>query len=466
MPIIVLSTCFAIHSSAQKTTLENICFIPYIKTVFVKLITTISLSFTLLILPIIVMLFNIQKTDFLYVFLGICEIIIRWSALIIGTQIIGFLLGKLFKSYISYVFTVPLAVLFTYVNEPLFALVQGLNQDQFLQNIFLFNRMFPFSGISNFSGPIISIFTVSKSIMIISFFAMLLSFYFVCIKAKKAIIFTVLFAVLFVIFLMSYSHFYPKSYSYDITEENINIEKFNNISPNSFEISSYKGKINLKEFLDADIHLYINKKSVADVLPLKLDNSLHVLSLKSNGRDISYTRDSDYLYIIDQNLLDQDSFPVEITYKGRISYGDNNIYTTNFASSLPSVFAFVPLVVGDNSIHSFDIDVTAKNTVVSNIDLIIKDNNTYSIIGKSDSFMIYSGFIDSYKNNNQTVFYGKYINRESILLGKTALDYKVLKIIDIVVPSYDKVFALSNNLYGQNHTIDYGNYLLVGTEGW
>ena len=463
MPIIVLSTCFSIYSSTQKITLENICFIPYRKTTFVKFIATMSISFSLLVLPIMAMLLNIPKTDFMYTMLGIFEIVIRWSALIISTQIIGFLIGKLFKSYIAYIFAIPLTFAFTYLNDSLFIMIGDTNQ--FIQNIFLLNRMFPFSGMSNFSGPIISIFTVSKALMIISFFAMILSIYFICKKSKKSIILTSIFAILTISSFLLYSNFYPEFYSYNVSSENLIIEKFNNNAQDSFEITSYEGEINLKEFMKADMELHLNKLSKTDVLQIKLDASLNILSLKSQGEDISYKRDGDYIYINDTSLLNQDNFPIEISYSGRISYGENNIYTTNFASSLPSVFAFVPLIEGDDSIHKFDIDVFAKNTVVSNVDFKEVDNNTYSIVGESDTFMLYCGFLDSYTNNNQIVYYGKYIPPADLSLYKSARDFNNLELKDINISSVEKVFILSNYLHGQNFSIDYENYLLIAESG-
>lgn len=463
MPIIVLSTCFAIYSAIQKITLENICFIQPKKSVFVKFTANMFMSFTLLILPIIVMLCNIPKTDVMYTILGIIELTIRWSALIISTQIIGFLLGKLFQSYIAYIFAIPLTLLFTYLNDTVISIFAD-DLHRFIQNMFIFNRMFPYYSMSNFSGPIISIFTTSKSMMMLSFFIMMLSIYFIYMKSKIAIISTSVFIMLSILFFSTYSDLYPKFYSYQSYDANI-IEKFNNDAENSFEVSSYSGELSLKEFMDASIILSINKLVDADILELKLDSLLNITNIKSNGQDISYNRHGDYLYIDDKNIINQDNFDIEISYSGRISYSENNIYTTQFASSLPSVFAFIPLIKGDDSIHTFDIDVSAKNTVISNVDFTKIENNLYNIKGESDTFMLYCGFIDQYTQNNQTIYYGKYLDVIDISLYTSARDYKTLKSKDIDTSVYEKVFILSNELYGYGLNIDYNDYLIIASYG-
>lgn len=217
--------------------------------------------------------------------------------------------------------------------------------------------------------------------------------------------------------------------------------------------------------MDASIILSIDKLVDTDILELKLDSLLNITNIKSNGQDISYNRHGDYLYIDDKTIINQDNFEIEISYSGRISYSENNIYTTQFASSLPSVFAFIPLIKGDESIHTFDIDVSAKNTVISNVDFTKIENNLYNIKGESDTFMLYCGFLEQYTQNNQTIYYGEYLDVMDISLYTSARDYKTLKSKDIDTSNYEKVFILSNELYGYGLNIDYNDYLIIASYG-
>ena len=461
--------CFAMFHAQKKTTLENVCFVPRYKSLVYKFLSLILISLWLCVLPALFVIINgiIENTGIGYILLCLLYVLIRWLMIIFVAQSLGFVTGCLISGVYAYLFAIPFTILFTNLNENIFSILFKYDYENIYKFSYFFSVMRSFvNGVDiEYRGPVVNAELIAK------FFSCLLVaaaaiFFIKMISDRKIKIVSVFMFVLSMsalgVMCAVYLNLFPVRYE---DTEKLYILDY---KQQPYEITSYSGDINLKEWSDYSISVGIKKTGEADGLTLRLDQSMKIKSLDIDGKDVDYKRFGDILEI-DCN---KEEFTLNLSCGGRISYVNNvnstNIYTSYISCALPPEFAFLPKIDGDKSKKQYDLSVKSNNTLISNLDFN-KENGVYKLSGSSQNMCLFSGFLTQTEIDGITFYHAKYnvttdyyevynIYREN---SNMIFDPERNEIVKEKWPQKPKVFMIAYMYGTAGFAVPYDDYVMI-----
>lgn len=410
--IIILDFCMAVYFSHRQYCLENICQISRTHSVIGRLVSQIIVSSGLLIFPFVftIVASLLESTDFLFnVEVGI-TVLLRWFCIILVSSSFGFLIGTLIKKYLVYLVVIPFCIIFSYLNSYLFSYIFPQNSKEFLiiTNLLSVQEPFMTSVKLDYVSNLLDSFWLIKKVFILAIVGILI-FLIVVItgfRKQKLIYYLlpgILLTAIIVVSCFMYVKSFPEPYNYDaklyVTSESIP----------AYSIKSYIGEITLSEKMVATCSLTVGRNSTnCQDLRFRLDASFKVDQICFNNQAIPYIHEGDYITISKEYLPKNDIFTLSFVYHGRVYYISDieglNIFSSNRATALPSSFAFIPIIDGDNTLKNYSLEIHGENNIISNIIPEKNQDGTYQINGKSDTLCLFMGYFTSFTVENTVVF--------------------------------------------------------------
>ncbi len=393
--IILFILCFisAVYFSHNKTVLEQSCLTP-VHIVYKSKFAAVLISFmTFCIIPVcfFLVLEIIEKNGILFFSLTILYMVIYLIGIISVATTLGFLTGYIVRPFYAYIFSIPFAVIFSILFQNTIFKIFGYYKDISFRiyHMITMNSFFGEGVEVEYRGPNLNILFLIKFLMTMVVALLLCFILFQVLRGKVrtfSAVGTVFCVAAYIGLAAAFWKYHPVRYN--------DLEKLYilDYKQQPYEITSYSGDINLKEWSDYSISVGIKKTGEADGLTLRLDQSMKIKSLDIDGKDVDYKRFGDILEI-DCN---KEEFTLNLSCGGRISYVNElhsvNIYTTNTSCALPPEFAFLPKIDGDKSKKQYDLSVKSNNTLISNLDFN-KENGVYKLSGNSQNMCLFSGFL-------------------------------------------------------------------------
>ena len=468
--IFVMAFCLAMYFSHQKYTLEQICFIPTHIVVLCKLGTVILASFLICLIPVTyILIFAIyQGTDIFFTLNTLCYTLVRWIALLLVADTLGFFVGLIIKTSYSYILAAPFAVITSFLNATIIDIFFGANPSLSRTVAQLLSVGDSYVGASEMDYPglrldlgflVESLFSISVSLLL---FVLV---YFMSSKGvttrKVACGILSVGAVLVTGFV--FANLSPIEYQYT--------EKIYITSPEvqPYEITKYKGDLVLSEVsrFTGSFTVEPTTSQKHDPLTLRLDECFTIDEISINGTPVMYSRHGDFITV--EGPTNQTTY--EIKYHGRVyslsDIGCVNIYTSWLSAALPPNFAFIPIIDSDSTEKYFDICVSSMNTVISNLD-VTQEKNYYYLKGSASSICIFTGFLSEYDYNGTIIYRSKYnfvTDYDAVYLEGIGLnEYMNPQTYEIETGSISqpqKAFLIYD-LYGVlGFPVIYGDYMLL-----
>lgn len=477
MAIGIILFGMAVYFSQQATTLENICFVPKYKAVSCKLLSLILCSGILLLNPIlyICVMAVVEQTNFLFTILIVLRILIRWVQIIVFSLIVGYTMGLCIRKTYVYLCSIPFVIMCSALNKGVIEMLPfSAAAKTILSEYLSFNKEF-ISGLPvEYLGAVTTNFHIFKFVGILLIALIIVNLIIMCLKENKRarnLVFLLPLGMALFICVIGYSKNFPKQYD--------PLQKLSStlLSDAAFHIENYTGTLVLSETLQGDITIFVEALNPQSDIPLliRLDEAFDVSVFEINGETTPLVRMGDYISVDCEKLEWAVSANIHLVYKGRVSYINEidslNILTTRYACALPPSFAFVPLIDGDNEAHTFSLVVEAKNTLISNLEAVQQDKNTYALQGTAKTIALFEGFLTSYQEDGIQIYHAQYLNKDvfqqeiQLLLNERELwDYRTLESIDITEVEYKKIFNIYNTYYDYNAAVAYDNYIMLNTE--
>ena len=404
--LFIVSFIAAVYFTHKKTTLETCCFIS-VRYIYTSKLVAAAISFsTLCFIPIIYISISalVEKSTFMLYMLEVGFIILKYLSIILPAVVLGTLIGYIIRPFYSYVFAIPLAAIFsTLFKETIFQCFGHYTEQSYqIYHLLTMNTMYSEGIPVEYRGPELDILFFIKILMslIVCIIFILVLWQILCGKFRILSVIGILICIgAYAGFSALFIKYHPVSYD--------DLEKLYilDYEQQPYEIMSYSGNINLKEWSDYSINVGIKKTGVADSVTLRLDESMNIKSLDIDGKNVEYKRKGDILEIF--NCPDSD-FTLNHSCKGRILYVNDlksiNIYTSNMSCALPPDFAFLPKIDGDKSKKQYDLNVKSKNTLISNLDFK-KEDGVYKLSGNSSNACFFSGFLTQTEINGVTFYH-------------------------------------------------------------
>jgi hypothetical protein len=378
--------------------------------------------------------------------------------------------GFLLKKHFVYILAAPFSILFSYLNTIIFSWFGGNDGIAIISELVSIQKPFMTAIDIDYVGAKVDLLFIIQSCAALLFVALL--FCIIGIAAKKLnsvkiIILTLICTTMLITLSSIYIKLFPTQYTF---EDKLYVIEF---PEQSFTISSYSGNIILSEYgrYECIVDVSSFDVNIARALTFRLDECFCISDITLAGNEISYAREGDYIMIQAGDIPNVESFQLMFSYNGRVQYISDidgvNIFTSYFASALPSNFAFLPIIDGDMSVKTYDFTVESRNTLISNIDTAQVEGSKYRLSGESNSLCLFSGFLTEFVSDG-IVFYRtkynqetNYLNEYRDSLSRNYFDPYKGTIKEGSYPTPKKVFMIYD-LYGVlGFPVVYGDYVML-----
>lgn len=404
--LFIVAFIAAVFFSHKKTTLEICCFISK-RYIYISKLVAVAISFsTLCLIPVIYISAAAvtEKGGLILYALEIGFIILKYLGILLPAVVLGTFIGYIIRPFYAYIFSIPFAVIFsTLFKETIFQYFGHYSELSYkIYHLLTMNAIYSEGIQVEYRGPELDILFFIKILMsiVVCMAFILVLWQVLCGKLRIFPVIGIIICVgLYAGFSALFFKYHPVSYN-DL--EKLYILEY---EKQPYEITSYKGNINLKEWSDYSISVGIKRNDIEDSVMLRLDESLDIKSLNIDGREIEYKREGDILKIFN---CPAGEFTLNLSCKGRVSYVNDlksiNIYTSNTSCALPPDFAFLPKIDGDKTKKQYDLNVKCKNALISNLDFK-KDDGVYKLSGNASNACFFSGFLTQTEMNGITFYH-------------------------------------------------------------
>lgn len=462
----------AVYLLQQKSNAEELCLYGKQKILLANMIACyISLLFLCLVPSVYVIVGGItEKTGMMFTGNALTYVCIRWTLLITAPFAVACLANYFHPHKIIYLLSLPTSVVFTYLNANIIRLFSFVGDDDFFvekASAFLsMQNPFVNSLIVEFAGARVDYFLICKLLYVLV--ALIMTWTLIIglfsKRKKKKVAFFLLLLILETGIIYKWFQFFPERYS---SNEKIFVQTDNR---DSNIIKSYRGDIKLGEKISVDCEVVAsmpeNKK-----MRVRLDKNFDIKEIKCEQGDISYYRDGDYIHIEFEKEISSDVM-TNFVYSGRVYYiseiGVVDLYSTKTSAALPAMFAYIPIIDGDESVKNYELNVTAGNQVISNLEVSQSDNRQYVVKGESKTCSLFAGYFTEYEKKGVTVYrmkYNKLTNYDETYDFMSEIPYydafdKNEKEKESL-PPIKKAFLISANYTVHNQPIYFGDYVLM-----
>lgn len=464
--IVFFHATFYAHT---KTILETMCFYSKMQIVLGKCVSGILSSMALCLIPIGYVLIGaiFEKTSIIFTTAAVIYVTVRWVMMIGIAHSLGLLIGMIVNNRSAYVLSIPCAIIFSYLNELLFAYlpVSELIQEK-IANFFTLQRVFIHGIIVDYVGARVDLFLVVKLICMLLMILIFISV--IMLKESKGN--RIMLFITLILFIgefgmtMWWDYLYPVEYN---SREKLSLYD-ENLSP-PYIIEEYSGNIDLSEQTNfvCDITMISNERSHFQTI-LRLDSCFLIKELSVDGKLLNFQRQGDLL-IVDLTGIENDKFTIHITYGGRIYYVSEldqlDIFSSWSAAALPPGFAFLPTIDGDNTEKIYRLQVKSGNTIISNLD-VNDENGKVMLLGTASSCCIFSGYFTEYEQDG-TVFYRSTYNHatnyDDVFERLQTMSHMIANTGKLSEETYDmphKVFLIHYSYVSNGFPVLYDNYLM------
>lgn len=396
--------CVAVVFARKRALLEQVCFVPKAKASTVCVVSVILASWLIILLPVVfcIAMTLIQHAGAKFCLQIIVYTALRWMTFLAFFVALGFMLGRVVKSAFVFLLSAPAAILFSNFNESILWRIFGNSShvDKFT-TLLSIQHMYASTMHLDYASPNIDLFFISKIISCTLFSAILLFSLKLAYKSRRTAAHYAVLTLLIVSFGLS-AFFYTRLFPEKIGES----QKFTFATENGsgYSVSGYTGDISLSERCRVSCTVNLSGPADGTPLKLKLDQAFSIESVSCGG-ELSYERSGDYITIDDPAVTECAETEIEFSYSGRLYYCNNSYYmtvfTTYFSAAIPPSFAFVPMVEGDENEKSWNLNVAAGNTVVSNLDTA-KQGDGYSLTGQSKYICVFAGNLEEHTESGIT----------------------------------------------------------------
>ena len=475
--ILILLFGSAVYFAQQPSVLEEACFVPKHKIAVAKLMSLLWCNLVLLLNPLLYIgvMSVVEKTSLLFCALVMVRVVIRWLQIMLVAQVLGFFIGYFLRNMYAYLCSVLIAVLFSFLNETIFSFLPLSETVSMLLSQFLsLNKEFAAALQVEYAGALTTGYHWMKLLTLLFLaIGVINTMVFILKKHRRGsnLIAYLPIALGLFVGISGYVHAFPQIYD---PMQKLS-SGFRTDAP--YHIASYTGTLELHETISGEIDFTVSSRTEGAFTPLslKLDEAFAVSQLCINDVPVAFERQGDYLLVTDETVLTPAPLSVHIAYRGRVSYINDikspNIFSSAFAAALPPEFAFLPLIDGDVAEHAFDLRVNANNTVISNLDLVQEDQNTFLLRGTAQTAAIFVGFLTSEVDaaTGVTVYHASYLNREVFwkelqsLSDRPIMDWQTLQEVALPDLQYAKVFLIYNSYYNYNTAVAYDDYIMLNT---
>lgn len=403
--IFILSFAAAVYFAHKKYTLEKVCFLSKTK-IFMSKLISVAVAFSMLFLiPVVYMavMSIIQRYSLKYFLLCSLYVVLKYISIVLPAVILGFIIGYIIRQFYAYIFSVPVAWIFSLLfKETIFKLFGYYTDLSYkIYHFITMNGLYDEGIEVEYRGPKLDILLLIKLSMVLAVCAAIILIFRQVLDGRFRLVRLGGMALCIAAYVglgIMFFEYYPVRYD-DLQKLYIlDYEK------QPYEITSYSGDISLKEWSDYDIRVGIRKTGDADSLDLRLDESMKIKLLDIDGKAVEYKRSGDILTL----SCPDGEFTLNISCRGRISYvnnlNSNNIYTSNTSCALPPDFAFLPKIDGDKSKKQYDLSVKSRNALVSNLDFK-KEKDAYRLTGSSQNACFFSGFLTQTEKDGVTFYH-------------------------------------------------------------
>ena len=405
----VIAFCTAVYFFRQESMLEVICFYPKVKVLWGKMLATLGGSLSLCVIPAAFVLIHaaMEQTELSFTVAALLYAVIRWALIILAAQSTAFLAAYLIRSPAVYALSLAACVLFTYLNDTILTWLFDFDETgEKLSNFFSMQQPFMTGVDVEYVGARLDLFLWSKVLYVALFAAVVFALIWLLCGRHKKLPAALLAALLLAQAgsISAWFMLYPRHYAYE--------EKLfpTAAAEQAASIRSYRGSLKLSEFSQFACEVELLPAG-AQTVTFRLDAGLDVTEVTGDGQALPYTREGEYVTV---ELPQGASDPVRLSfrYAGRIYYVSNissvNIYSSLNGAALPPLLAFLPVIDGDDTEKSYQLDVQAHNTVVSNLDVRETGRHRYELTGEARTCCIFSGYFSEYEENGITFYRAKY----------------------------------------------------------
>lgn len=374
----------------------------------------------LLIYPIVYSLVNSNYlSDTIYTASAVLLHTSRLFVVILFAHTCGFVISYLTKNTLSVLLVLPLLALFSVFNNFVLG-VFGLCDEMgdLIPSLFSFNMLFGELPLDTYAGPRFDVLNLCKNLNFVFFCLSVVLVMFFFLRRKKASLSGIIIsvsaaacAVLCITSVCTFIKLFPTEYDY--TYHAI-------LSPDSPEatgdhIIKCAGEVTLGEWSEFSVDISAEDRNDDDMITFGLDDCFEIKEISANGKALRFDRNGKIVNIFDADVTET----IRIKYRGRPFYktdtSNGEIHTSAFCGALPVGFAFLP-ITGSGDTTEYDLNVKAKNTVVSNLSCDYSDGylgatvdyNTYRFKGESSAVCMFYGYFDSFEKDGVTVYHGKY----------------------------------------------------------
>lgn len=187
----------------------------------------------------------------------------------------------------------------------------------------------------------------------------------------------------------------PLPLSYNTFENNI-------IENNNYAISSYSMDINLNKNIENKCTINIVNKNI-EKIDLKFNNMASINELKVNNIASDYKLTNNILTITLPQNIDNENLKIDLIYDLNVNYIDKfireNYYVKQNGAMLTNNIYWYP-TNSNMEQKEFDINITTKNKLISNLENYKINNNIYGFKGNSRDFFLMSGYIKEFDIND------------------------------------------------------------------
>ncbi|MDO5096539.1 MAG: hypothetical protein Q4D65_08250 [Peptostreptococcaceae bacterium] len=470
--LLMIVFCIAVYLLQQESNAEELCLYSKQKILLSNMVASyIALLFLCIIPSIYVVVGAItQKTEMMFTSNALIYVWIRWILLITAPFSFACLANYFHPHKTIYLLSLPVTVVFTYLNANIIRLFSFVGNDEFFveKTSAFFSMQNPFvnSLIVEFAGARVDYFLICKLLYVlvalITTWTLIIGLF--SKRKKKKVAFFLLLLILETGIIYKWFQFFPERYS---SNEKIFVQTDNR---DSNIIKSYRGDIKLGEKISVNCDVVVdtpkNKK-----MRVRLDKSFDIKEIKCEQSDISYNRDGDYIDIAFEKEISGDVM-LNFIYSGRVYYiseiGVIDLYSAKTSAALPAMFAYIPIIDGDDSVKNYDFNVIAKNQLISNLEVSKIGNHQYALKGEAKTCSLFAGYFSEYEKKGVTVYrmkYNKLTNYDETYDFMSEIPYydafdKNEKEKESL-PPIKKAFLISANYTVHNQPIYFGDYVLM-----
>lgn len=462
--LLAIPFCIAVYYLRESISLEISCLFSKSQIYVCK---CISIIFTTLLFNAIPIVFIIiaaisEGTDLLFTASALIYFIMRWSMLIITAQSIASFFTCISPSPIVYILCVPTTILFSHLNQSLF-FVLGIKSD-LIVSFFSMQKLFVNAMDIDYSGARVDLFLTCKELYVVVGASIVLAvlYLFFSSQKRKGIFLLGCLIILQTCIISLWAYLYPRVYTSD---EKIYCTDY----PEQISrISSYSGKVTLDEICSVNCDIEVNSLG-QDRVVFRLDECFKLDFVKHEGKNLDHFREGDYITVFVPVI--NEPFILTFKYSGRVYYLSDiysvNIFSTRYCSALPARFAFIPIIDGEYSSKKYIFEVTAHNTLISNLAVKQLNSTSYSVSGEAVTCSLFSGYFDSYEENGITFYRARYNQiTDYASVYKKSLEYRIFdpfksELADRTYPKPDKVFLIYGMYGAAGFPIVYDDYVLL-----